>query len=101
MGVIFWDDKLTNSPSWNRLVAYAEWTEFCEIDQMKKMKVFLIYLFIYLFFLCNTFHSADSEEKKNVRVDGNFSILELLDISIVNKIKGMQENADIVESDLG
>ena len=39
--------------------------------------------------------------KKNVRVDGNFSILELLDISIVNKIKGMQENADIVESDLG
>ena len=50
MGVIFWDDKLTNSPSWNRLVAYAEWTEFCEIDQMKKMKVFLINLFIYYFF---------------------------------------------------
>ena len=63
MGVIFWDDKLTNSPSWNRLVVYAEWTEFYEIDQMKKMKVFLINLFIYLF-LCNTFHSADSEEKK-------------------------------------
>ena len=59
-------------------------------------------LFIYLFiYLCNTFHSADSEEKKNVRVDGNFSILELLDISVVNKIKGMQENADIVQSDLG
>ena len=49
---------LTNFPSWNRLVAYAEWTEFCEIDQMKKMNVFI--LFIY--FLCNNFHSADSEE---------------------------------------
>ena len=73
-----------------------------KLTKWRKWRFFLfIYLFIYLFFLCNTFHSATSEEKKNVRVDGNFSILELLDISIVNKIKGMQENADIVESDLG
>ena len=101
MGVIFWDDKLTNSPSWNRLVGYAEWTEFYEIDQMKKMKVFLIYLFIYLFIFMQYLSLSWLGRKKNGRVDGNFSILELLDISIVNKIKGMQENADIVESDLG
>ena len=62
---------------------------------MKKMSIFLLLLL--LLFLSNTFHSADSEEQ----LDGNFSILELLDISIVSKIKGMQENADIVwESDL-
>ena len=64
---------------------------------MKKMNVFIYFFIIIIFFLCNTFHSADSEEQ----LDGNFSILELLDISIVSKIKWMQENADIVwESDL-
>ena len=57
---------------------------------MKKMSIFLLFLLLLLLllFLSNTFHSADS-------------ILELLDISIVSKIKWMQENADIVwESDL-
>ena len=34
--------------------------EFCEIDQMKKMSIFLLLLL--LLFLSNTFHSADSEE---------------------------------------
>ena len=39
---------LTNFPSWNRLVAYAEWTEFCEIDQMKKMNVFILFIYFFM-----------------------------------------------------
>ena len=41
---------------------------------------------------CSTRLRNYSEEQ----LDGNFSILELLDISIVIKINGMQDNVDIL-----
>ena len=45
----------TNSPTWNT-VSHVEWTEFCEIDQMKKMNV------SQFFFSGSTFYSAASKE---------------------------------------
>ena len=55
---------LANSPTWNRIVVNVEWTELCEINQMKKMNVCHVFFFLLLFFFfsCSTFHSADSEE---------------------------------------
>ena len=37
----------TNSPTWNlkHSISHVEWTEFCEIDQMKKMNVSQFFFF--------------------------------------------------------
>ena len=40
---------LTNLPSWNRLVAYVEWTKFCEIGQMNKRNVCQFFSFFFSF----------------------------------------------------
>ena len=41
---------LTNLPSWNRLVAYVEWTKLCEIGQMNKRNVCQYFCFFFFFF---------------------------------------------------